>query len=261
MIVTALVAASQWDSLAIDPRDAAILEPLPVRRRHHPARQAFGDRHSRRRGGVRRQRFSQPRVSVAARVQFPPDERVRAMLGARGDARRGHHRGSGVRLSGDRCPAGDAGGRARPPRVHRGVAVGAGCADRHAWQRPVADARRVRPACAARRSMAWRALSPPMWFLGAYESVVGGVIADLPRTEMRPRQAATDVAMSELYQQRRPEFPALARRAVVAIGAAFSSPRLLTSGTRGASPRSRPRRRRPRVAAGTWVDDWRMRFL
>ena len=31
MIVTALVAASQWDALAIDPRDAAILEPLPVR--------------------------------------------------------------------------------------------------------------------------------------------------------------------------------------------------------------------------------------
>src|SRR5262245_31316538 len=31
MIVTALVAASQWDSLAIDARDAAILEPLPIR--------------------------------------------------------------------------------------------------------------------------------------------------------------------------------------------------------------------------------------
>ena len=30
MIVTALVAASQWDALAIDARDAAILEPLPV---------------------------------------------------------------------------------------------------------------------------------------------------------------------------------------------------------------------------------------
>ena len=31
MTVTALVAASQWDALAIDARDAAILEPLPVR--------------------------------------------------------------------------------------------------------------------------------------------------------------------------------------------------------------------------------------
>ena len=30
MIVTALVAATQWDALSIDPRDAAILEPLPV---------------------------------------------------------------------------------------------------------------------------------------------------------------------------------------------------------------------------------------
>ena len=56
-------------------------------------------------------------------------------------------------------------------------------------------------------------MSPPMWFLGAYEVAVGGVIADLPRTEMRPRQAATDLAMSALYRERRPEFPAMARRA------------------------------------------------
>ena len=31
MLVTALVAAAQWDALAIDHRDAAILDPLPVR--------------------------------------------------------------------------------------------------------------------------------------------------------------------------------------------------------------------------------------
>jgi hypothetical protein len=67
----------------------------------------------------------------------------------------------------------------------------------------------------------WRAMSPPMWFLGAYEVAVGGVIADLPRTQMRPRQAATDQAMTELYQRRRREFPVIARRAPAAISVAF----------------------------------------
>ena len=67
----------------------------------------------------------------------------------------------------------------------------------------------------------WRAMSPPMWFLGAYEVAVGGVIADLPRTEMRPRQAATDLAMTELYRERRREFPAIARRAAAAISVAL----------------------------------------
>src|SRR5688572_3093909 len=33
MLVTALTAAAQWDALAIDQRDAAILQPLPVRPR------------------------------------------------------------------------------------------------------------------------------------------------------------------------------------------------------------------------------------
>ena len=31
MLVTALVAAAQWDALAIDYRDAVILQPLPIR--------------------------------------------------------------------------------------------------------------------------------------------------------------------------------------------------------------------------------------
>ena len=31
MLVTALVAAAQWDALSLDYRDASILDPLPVR--------------------------------------------------------------------------------------------------------------------------------------------------------------------------------------------------------------------------------------
>ena len=68
MIVTALVAASQWDALAIDPRDAAILEPLPVARRDDPARQAVGGCDSRRGGRDRRQLRPERRLPVAAGV-------------------------------------------------------------------------------------------------------------------------------------------------------------------------------------------------
>ncbi len=35
-------------------------------------------------------------------------------------------------------------------------------------------------------------MSPPTWFLGAYEMAAGGVIADLPRGAMTPRQANND---------------------------------------------------------------------
>jgi hypothetical protein len=45
----------------------------------------------------------------------------------------------------------------------------------------------------------------------------GGVIADLPRLEMRDRQAASDRVTSALYRERRAEFPAMARRAVGAV--------------------------------------------
>ncbi len=38
---------------------------------------------------------------------------------------------------------------------------------------------------------------------------------------MQPRQAANDVTASALYQRRRPQFPAMARRAAVAIGVTF----------------------------------------
>jgi hypothetical protein len=67
----------------------------------------------------------------------------------------------------------------------------------------------------------WRAMSPPMWFLGAYETAVGGVIADLPRAEMRPRIAENDRLGTTLYGERRPAFPALARQAGIAFFTVF----------------------------------------
>ena len=69
----------------------------------------------------------------------------------------------------------------------------------------------------------WRAMSPPMWFLGAYEMTAGGVIADLPRTRMTPRQANNDHLASSTYRERRGHFPAMAGRAGLAIGLTFLS--------------------------------------
>jgi hypothetical protein len=69
----------------------------------------------------------------------------------------------------------------------------------------------------------WRPLSPPMWFLGAYELAAGGVIADLPRAAMTSRQADSDRRNSALYQHRRREFAALALRAALALAIALAA--------------------------------------
>jgi hypothetical protein len=63
----------------------------------------------------------------------------------------------------------------------------------------------------------WRATSPPMWFLGAYETLAGPLVAELPRSIMKPRQATHDLEMSALYARRRAAFSPLARRATVAF--------------------------------------------
>jgi uncharacterized membrane protein YagU involved in acid resistance len=67
----------------------------------------------------------------------------------------------------------------------------------------------------------WRAMSPPMWFLGAYEMTVGHIVLDVPRGRMHPRIANSDRINSALYRERRDEFPPLARRAGVAVSLTF----------------------------------------
>ena len=56
MLITALVAASQWDALSLDQRDAAILDPLPVPAGDRSAGEADGRRHAGRRRRAGRQR-------------------------------------------------------------------------------------------------------------------------------------------------------------------------------------------------------------
>jgi hypothetical protein len=64
-----------------------------------------------------------------------------------------------------------------------------------------------------RLSSEWRALSPPMWFLGVYEVMVGDILRDAPRTRLTPRRMKADIAASAVYDRHRPQFTTLARRA------------------------------------------------
>lgn len=59
----------------------------------------------------------------------------------------------------------------------------------------------------------WRALSPPMWFLGVYEMMAGDVLRHAPRAGLTPRKARADVAASAAYDRHRSRFAMLARRA------------------------------------------------
>jgi hypothetical protein len=216
MIVTALVAASQWDVLAIDSRDAAILEPLPV-----PA------------GTIRRAKVTAVAIlgaAVAVAVNgfpswvFPwmlsvnfPRMRVgqlftlmeahavfTVMAGMFGYLVIIALRESMVALLGRRLFA------IASPWAQGALIV---------W---LGSSLLMLPAAADQIGEngfgGWRASSPPMWFLGVYESAIGGIVADLPRGEMTERKAAEDRKTSALYATRRAEFPALARRAVAAFG-------------------------------------------
>ena len=215
MIVTALVAASQWDSLAIDPRDSAILEPLPVRA-----------------GTIRGAKLSAIAILGAAvacgvnafpSLVFPwllainfPQMSALALLGlilthavvSVAAAAFGYLvvvalRETMVAVLGRR------GFTVASPWVQGALIVLLGSA---LLLVPAASDR-----IAQRGFAGWRAMSPPMWFLGVYEMTAGGVIADLPRPEMTDRKAATDRVTSALYRERRAQFPAMARRAIGAV--------------------------------------------
>lgn len=214
MIVTALVAASQWDALAIDARDAAILEPLPVsaatiRRAKLSAVTLLGGAASIAVNVLpslvfplllmypfRQASFASllgliathAVITVAAALFgyltiVTLRETMMAVLGVRWF----------TRVS---------------PWVQGALIVVLG------------GSLLLLPAAMDRIAQqgfdGWRAASPPMWFLGAYEMTVGRTLVDLPRTAMRPRQAENDRLATTLYREREDRFPALARRAGVA---------------------------------------------
>jgi hypothetical protein len=219
MIVTALVAASQWDALAIDPRDGAILEPLPVRT-----------------GTIRRAKASAVAIlgaavaigaNAAASFIFPwmlsfrfRQMRFAALLGLMAThaivtvaaAAFGYL----VIVALREVLAAILGPRwfmRVSPWVQGALIVVVGSF--LLLLLPAAD--RI----GQRGFAGWRATAPPTWFLGAYELAAGGVIADLPRDTMSPRNAKNDQMASELYRERRGQFPMMARRAGLAIVSVF----------------------------------------
>jgi hypothetical protein len=215
MIVSALVAASQWDALSIDTRDAAILEPLPVRA-----------------GTIRRAKLSAIAILGAAAaigVNLCPSIVFPSLL---------VFTFRQMELV----------GLLQLIATHAAIAIPAsafGYMVIVTWRELLVAAlgitwfTRVSPwiqgalivvlggsllllpgasdRIAQRGFDDWRTMSPPMWFLGAYEMAAGGVVVDLPRTAMRPRQASSDAINTAAYQRRRPEFPMLATRAAVAM--------------------------------------------
>ena len=219
MVATALMAAVQWDALTIDTRDAAILEPLPV------------SADTIRRAKLTAVAFLGGTVAIALNlfpsfifpwllvINFPQMSffALLAMMATHAAMTFAAATFGYVAIIAIRetmtIVFGRRGFAAASPWAQGILIVVLGSAllmlppsSRRIAQRGLDD---------------WRAASPPMWFLGAYEALVGDAIAGLPRTEMRPRQAASDVTMSELYARRRPAFQALGRRATLAFALAL----------------------------------------
>jgi hypothetical protein len=64
----------------------------------------------------------------------------------------------------------------------------------------------------------WFARTPPMVFVSAYEVVTHGFLNDLPRRQVTPRMERRDRSNSEFYEQRRPLFAPMARRLNLLLG-------------------------------------------
>lgn len=216
MLVTALVAAAQWDALSLDQRDTAILQPLPVRPR--TLRLAKLSAVAILGGAVAvgvnvfptwifpwMVAFSVPQlprtqlagmmaahaaITVSAAVFgflaiVALRESLNAVLGPKWFAR-------------------------VSPLLQTATLVLLGIA---LLVLPLSTSR-----MAQRGFSGWRLDLPPTAFVGAYEAVTGGVLVELPRRSMTTAQARRDRANTDIYEARRPLFAPLARRAQALFG-------------------------------------------
>lgn len=220
MLVSALLAVSQWDALVIDARDAAILEPIPLRT-----------------STIRRAKLSAVAVLGAAaalvlnlapslifpmlllvkqRVTLPSALWIVAThaVVTMAAAAFGYVTIVAVRevlsaLFGARAFG-------RVSHVLQGVLVIA-----------LGSALLLLPSAAwrvERRALAGTTVvSPPAWFLGAYEVAAGGVLIDSPRGRIIPRLAEADRRATAAYRAHQPQFAALARVAGSALLIVFAA--------------------------------------
>jgi hypothetical protein len=210
MLITALVAAAQWDTLALDHRDSAILDPLPVRPSIvrlaklaavamlgaavalavnicptwvFPWMVSFSLRQMSA-GDVFRMMATHAMITVTAAVfgylaVMALRESLSAVLGPRLFAR-------------------------VSPTLQATTIVVLGSL---LLLLPPASTR-----IAERGFSGWRAQSPPMAFVAAYEVASRPALADLPRRRANERMHRRDLAATEIYEARRPLFLPMAQR-------------------------------------------------
>jgi hypothetical protein len=216
MLITALVAAAQWDALSLDHRDSAILDPLPVppsiiRWAKLTAVAMFG-------AAVALAVNAFPTfvfpwmVSFSLRQMAASDVfRMMAIHAAItvSAAAFGYLAVMAVRESLSAVLGPKLFTRYSPTFQASAIVLLGSLL----FLVPPASTR-----VAQRGFSGWRAQLPPMAFVGAYEEVSNNFIADLPRRQMNVRMAAHDREGAALYEQRRPLLPALARRVEVLFG-------------------------------------------
>jgi hypothetical protein len=214
MVVSALLAVAQWDSLVVDVRDAAILEPLPVRptaiRRAKLAAVAVL-------GGAAALVVNlmptlvfpwllvyHTRMSVAAMLALMATHAIVTIAaGAIAYVTIIALREVLAAVLRPRSLS------AVSPLVQGSLIVALGSAlllippsSNRIAQRVLSDG---------------HALSPPMWFLGVYEVVAGDIVRHAPRSPaLGARARAAEPAAAQAYDRRKPQFDALARRATAA---------------------------------------------
>jgi uncharacterized membrane protein YagU involved in acid resistance len=215
MVLTALVAATQWDALAVDTRDTTILEPLPlrtstIRRAKIAAVGMLG-------AGVAILVNAVPSAVFPWMLVFQQPVTVAGMFtlnlahAAFSTAAAAFGYVSVLALR--ETLAGILGPRwfvRISPWVQGGLVVTFGSA---LLLLPPSGTRITEGGLNG-----WRALSPPMWFVGAYEVAVGNIVAEAPRGRMTPRQRRVDAAATAVYRAHRGHFETLARRAAIAFG-------------------------------------------
>jgi hypothetical protein len=215
MVVVALLAVAQWDALAVDKRDAAILDPLPVRplavRRAKLAAVAlFGC-------------AAAAIVNLASTVIFPLLVLVKQIVGivsalqliathaliVLGAAAFGFLSVIALRetlaaICGPRWFA------RVSPWVQGTLIVALGTT---LLLLPTASNRVERTRLHDARII----YSPPAWFLGAYEQLSGWILIDAPRRQLNSRLKRADVAPTAAYRADVPIFADLAARVPAAL--------------------------------------------
>lgn len=210
MLITALIAATQWDALSLDQRDAAILDPLPV--------PAWIVRWSKLTavailGGV-----AAIVINIFPSILFPwmLAFAVPAMTAGQVFWLIGIHFMLAVTASAFGYLA------VMALRELLNAALGPRLFTR--WSPSLQAAMIVvvgsllllLPPAATRVGQrgfsGWYAQTPPMTFVAAYETVTQGFLNDLPRIRLTPRQERRDRSNSDFYEQRRPLFAPMAQR-------------------------------------------------